>query len=360
MQDPDSANPLQLAFFEFSTGAPHPLSTTHTVSLPPLPEFHRASVNVEVLGDHVLIPIWNYSNCTTVILLVSWKTGTITLVSNSSKFCLALNSHESLQLRNLVPERPTTFDTSRPTVVVSINSSLISLIDNDENGLKICKLELDPSPQLQTLCMLELPPLASGASQFFSGADKEWVPTSEPYARIRSSRGYGLPFYSSAIGTIALRFDYHLQSKPAYSYMLIINVAALVSVIPTDVCNVPWEDWGPSSTHMYKLTTIRPTSFGPFWITDDESPIMVRQYDLQRTRHTRQMAGDKPSLQSRPLTVDPIGVFQYDVKTHMPYRDVVMQNKDLYESTYILADREWAVGAKEVVRRFFVLVLGIF
>ena len=359
MQDLNYANPIQLAFFEFSTGAPHPLSTTHTVSLPPLPESHRASVNVEILGDHVLIPIWNYGNCSTVVLLVSWKTGTITLVGNSSKFCLALSLREPLQLRNLVPERPRTFDNRRPTMVVSINSSLISLIDNAENGLEICKLVLDPSPQLQTLCILELPPLASGASQFFAGADKEWVPTSKPYARTGSSRGYRLPFYCSAIGTIALRFDYHLKSKPAYSYMLLINVAALVSVIPTTVCNVPWEDWGPSTTHLYKLTTLRPTSFGPFWITNDQSPI-VRQYDLQRSRHIRSVAGDKSSLQSRPPVIDSVSVFQYDIKTHLPYRDVVTQNKDLYESTYILADREWAVGAKVLVRRFFVLMVGIF
>jgi hypothetical protein len=72
------------------------------------------------------------------------------------------------------------------------------------------------------------------------------------------------------------------------------------------------------------------------------------------------MAGDKSSLQSKPPIVDSISVFQYDIKTHLPYRDVVMRNRDLYESTYILADREWAVGAKMLVREFFVLVAGRF
>jgi hypothetical protein len=82
-------------------------------------------------------------------------------------------------------------------MAVSINSSLVSLMDDCENMLEICKLELDPVPRLQTLCVLELPPLAPGASHFFDGAYKEWVPTSKSYVRTRSSRGHRLPFYTS-------------------------------------------------------------------------------------------------------------------------------------------------------------------
>jgi len=353
VQDADYAVLVQLAFFEFSTGAPHPLSTTHTVSLPPfslppLSNVHDASINAEILHDHVLIPVWNNSSCKVVVYLVSWKTGTMTLVSGFSEFCLVLNSHESLKLRSF-PERSTTFR----TVVVSIDSSLVSLIEDCENRLEICKLEFNPSPRLQTLCFLELPPLALGASQFFFGAYKEWVQTSKSYTRTRSSRGYHLPFYSSAIGTIALRFEYQLQRKPAYSYTLIINVAALVSVIPTDARKVPWEDWGPCSTHLFKVVTMQPTSLGPFWITEVGSPV-VRQYDLRRTRYTQLMAGNKSSFQSKPPTVDSTNVFQYDIKTHLPYRDVMIENKELYESTYIRAEREWVVGVTFVVCGFVV------
>ena len=164
--------------------------------------------------------------------------------------CL-LNPHGSLKLRRL-PERSTTFQNGT-SMAVSINSSLVSLIEDCENRLEICKLELDPVPRLQTLCFLELPPLASGASRFLFEACKEWVPTSKSYARTRSSRGYHLPFYTSAIGTIALRFQYQLQAKFVYPYALIISVEELVSVLPADARNVPWEDWGPSSTHLFKM-----------------------------------------------------------------------------------------------------------
>ena len=319
-------------------------------------------MNAEVLGDHVLISVWDNHNCKGVAYLALWKTGTVTLVSGVSMFRLVLNSHESLKLRSF-PERSTTSDNEGPTMVVSINSSLVSLIEDSGNRLEICKLELSPSPQLQTLCFLALPPLAPGASHFFFGADKEWVPNSKSYARTRSLRGYHLPFYSSTVGTIALFFRYQLQFSPAYSYGLIINIAALVSVIPTDACNVPWEDWGPSSTHWFKVPTMQPASLGPFWIIDSLLPV-VRQYDLQRTRYAQSMAGDKSSVRSsvrsRPPTVDPTNVFQYNIEAHLPYRDGKLDIKDLYESTYIVADREWVVGITDSVREFFVVIIGIF
>jgi len=309
-------------------------------------------VNAEVLGDHILVTVWNCS-CKAVVFLVSWKTGTVTLVSGFSKFYPVLNSHESLKLR-MLPERLTTLHKARP-MAVSINSSLVSLVEDYENRLEICKLELYPVPRLQTLCFLELPPLASGVSNFFLDANTEWVPTSKSYARTRSSRGCHLPFYSSAIGTIALRFQYQLLGKFHFiddSYALIISVAALVSAIPTDVYNVPWEDWGPSSTHFYAIAPAPPLRpLGPFWIPTYGS-LVVRQYDPRHTRYTLLMSGDKLPWQSWP-PFNSMEQFQYGIGTHLPYRDVMMENKVLYQSTYNVADREWVVGITSLVRGFF-------
>jgi len=249
---------------------------------------------------------------------------------------------------------------------MSINSSLISLIDDYANRLEVCTLELDPVPRLQTLCFLELPPLASGASHYFFGAYKEWVPTSKSYTRTRSSRGYHAPFYTSEIGTIALRFQYQLQFKVGYSYALIISVAALVSVIPTDVRNVPWEDWGPSSTHLFKMKTTQLTSLGPFWIIDYRSPVdwitdnrspVVRQYDLvRRTRYTQLIAGNKSLLQSRPPIVDSQSVFQYDIDTHLPYRELMANHLDFSRFDRVKADREWIIGIITRVSELYVLI----
>jgi hypothetical protein len=243
-------------------------------------------------------------------------------------------------------------------MAVSINSSLVSLVEDYENRLEICKLELDPVPRLQTLCFLELPPLASGASNFFLEAITEWVPTSKSYARTRSSRGYHLPFYSSAIGTIALCFQHHFQFRLFDSCALIISVAALVSVIPSHGHNVPWEDWGPSCTHLFRLAQTQLTSVGPFWIPDFQSPV-VRQYDLRRTRYTQSMPETKSLLQSWP-TSDSINFFQYAIETHLPYRDIIRKNEDLYQSKYVVADREWVAGVPALVRGFFVHIVGGF
>jgi len=161
--------------------------------------------------------------------------------------------------------------------------------------------------------------------------------------RTRSSRGYHLPFYSSAIGTIALHFQYQLQFDFPSSYALIISAAALISAIPTDVRNIPWEDWGPSNTHFFEIPVAELQSVGPFWITSRPSPV-VRQYDLRRTRYTQLMAGDELSLQSRPPIIDSKEVFQNDIKTHLPYCDVMIENKDLCDSSYIVADRGGLLG----------------
>jgi len=263
--------------------------------------------------------------------------------------CLVFSSHGSLKLRRL----PATTPRNGQAMAVSINSSLVSLITDCENRLEICKLELDPGPQLQTLCFLELPPLTSGASHFFRRAYKEWVPTSKTYARTRSSRGYHLPFYTSAIGAMSLLFVYRQPEGLMCQYMLTISVRALISVIPTVVCNVPWEDWGPSSTHLQHFyeSRSRPQllmSVGSFWIRGRQ----VRQYDLWRKNTSL--------LQSRPPIVDSNNIFQYDIETHLPYHEVMMENDNDSYNGDIVADREWVVVVRTSVRGFFVNIVGIF
>ena len=74
---------VQLTFFQFTTGAHHPLSSTHTVSLPQDPGQPCTFISSEVLGDHVLVTVGGSTEA--VLYLVSWKTGAVTLVSTSSK-----------------------------------------------------------------------------------------------------------------------------------------------------------------------------------------------------------------------------------------------------------------------------------
>ena len=353
---------LELVFFEFTTGEPHPLSSTHTILLPPIFGFEFAHVMTEVLEDHVLISV-RRRNGQASFYLVSWKIGTVTHVSG---LCLVLHRNsqaqtKSLKLRSLSDKWHPLWG-GAPKLAV-IDNNLIALIKDSANSLEICKLEVtaSPRPHLRTMCFLDLPPLASEASCALSLAIKEWVPTSRHHACSSSSRKQLVPFYSSTVGTISLLLDYRMYSKNIgrpFRCTIIISVAAILSVIraTNGVCNVPWKDWGPSGTRIFELETTSLKPVGPFWIMD-LSPLVVRDYDLLRARCTQSTTDDTSSSHPQSPVSSSTKVFgEYweagSVETHLPYRDVVANNLDFRNFPWIMADREWIVGIRALVRLF--------
>jgi len=74
----------ELAFFEFTTGAPHPLSAAHIIHLPLVDYPGSVRVEVEVLGDHILATAL-HQHSRSSFYLVSWKTGTVTFVGAFTK-----------------------------------------------------------------------------------------------------------------------------------------------------------------------------------------------------------------------------------------------------------------------------------
>jgi len=125
----------------------------------------------------------------------------------------ALSVHDScrfLQLREFSDMRR-----GSQSCFAVIDRSLIALIRERLNRIEIYRLEVCPSasaPLLQTMCLLELPPVTSTTSVTCLLSFMEWVPTSRHYKWSRSSRGYHIPFYSSVVGTIALPLHYHMAS----------------------------------------------------------------------------------------------------------------------------------------------------
>jgi hypothetical protein len=353
---------LELVFLEFTTGKPHPLSSTHTVLLPPIVGFEFADVETEVLGDHILISVRRRTGQAS-FYLVSWKIGKVAPVSG---LCLVLYRDYQAQTKYLkvrsLSDRWTPLWGGAPKVAV-IDNNLIALIKDSANSLEICKLEVTASsgPRLRTMCFLDLPPLASEASCIVSMAIKEWVPTSKHHAPSSSSRKHHIPFYSSTVGTIILLLDYRTYSKGAghpYRCTIVISVAAILSVVHTTngVCNVPWKDWGPSGTHIFEAETTLLKPVGPFWITD-LSPLVVRDYDLLRTRCTQPTTEETPSSHPQPAVTTPTKVLGEhweagSVETHLPYRDVVANGLDFRHFPWIMADREWVVGILALVRPF--------
>ena len=243
--------------------------------------------------------------------------------------------------------------------LIVINDSLIALLDPDTNGLDIYKLDVvSPEPQLQKLCSLEFPQLIPNAWVNLFEVDWERIPTSKCCRRSESSQRCHVTFYSSTVGTIGLHLGYFLlRWRKTSHYAMIINVAKLLSAIPTDVRSVPWEDWGPSSTHIFERSgTTTPISAGPFWITH-LSPLTVRDYDLLRIRYAQTTAEGTPSSYSHQL-VDTSTETHNEyletskVETHLRYRDVVANHLDFGRFKGVVADREWIVGITNTVSWF--------
>ena len=238
-----------------------------------------------------------------------------------------------------------------------IDSSLIALRREKLNRIEIYKLEVCPSTSvlLQTVCSLELPPVAPTTSVTWFFFEMEWVPTSRHYKRSRSSRGYHNPFYSSAAGTIGLRLHYRVTSAYSFKYTMITSIVGLISAVRTGVHNIPWVDWGPSITHFFREDLSR--TAGPFWVVGF-SPLTVRIYGPMCMGHIESMAEDKSSSQPRPRPV----VFstkvcgkhwvENQVETHLPYRDIVANDLHVDGFGAVLADREWIVCMKYEVRGF--------
>ena len=229
-----------------------------------------------------------------------------------------------------------------------IDENVFVLMKDSENCLEVCKLEINPpDPRLQTICFLELPPSVPMVTVEFSWTFAEWVPTSKNYARTRSSRAGHPHFYSSPVGTIGLFLDYRASSDLGLlKYALIISVEALLYAIRTGVRNVPWVEWGPSSTHLFERTLLCPA--GPSWMTR-HPPLVLRQYYPRGTRFTQSMPEDTPSSSRTGPQVFSSKVSGsvwdgYSIETNLPYRDVVVNDLKLGHLRHISADREWIIG----------------
>ncbi|KAH9975683.1 hypothetical protein BGW80DRAFT_58965 [Lactifluus volemus] len=341
----DSGAIVELSFLEFTTGTPHPLSSRHNVRLPVNTILDVAYAAVDILGDYVVTTVMSGRDVC-CLYLVSWKSGAVTLL------------REIELLHRLTP-----FWVPR---LVVIDNSLIMLVNCKMTSLEICRLELaspDSEPRLKTVCLLEFPVLPFYALAV-SKVRKEWIPTSEcnPLSQLRRKRV--VPFRSSKVGTIGLllldqKMTCAASVRERSRYWMTISVASLLASIPpdsNDVRAIPWGDWGPAATRIFKYPhrwgNILPKPAGPFWIIGF-SPLVVRDYDPLRTRRAKAKSTEEvitshsPSL-SRPPVFSPTKELGHywvagEVETRLPFRDVAEKNLRPQQYIGIIADREWII-----------------
>jgi hypothetical protein len=357
---------ILFSFFEFTTGAPHPLSKIHTIHLPLVFPVCIPSIEIEVLGDHILVSVQYCHNRRCVYLdLVSWKTGAVTHVSAIIEWF----SKSRPQLTAESPKLRVCLDTTmlrsahRPSLIDPDNN-IIALTHSNKNCIEICKLEIvPPGPRLQTLCLLELPPVKSNALLVISTVEKEWVRTSKNEDHRQSSREHLIPFRSSRIATLFLSLKYGTLNS-ARGYGMIVSVAALLSAARSSSGHesaIPWSMWGPPAAHIFALredgvpgySLARPA--GPFWIMET-IPLAIRDYNVLRKWRTQSTTAEDASFLSRP-TVAPTKVIgqhwvEGEVETHLPYRNVVAigDRHRLMHCSNVVVDREWLVGVWILVR----------
>jgi len=253
---------------------------------------------VEVLGDHILATAVHRHGRSS-FYLVSWKTGTVT-------FLLGLPGARKLTV---------------------IDGNIVMLIRESINSLEIYKLELASSePRMQSVCLLELPPLKPDALIFHSMFAKEWIASSERHARSRSSQRRLLPFRSSSNDTVALLLSYHIPARniPPAGYAMLFSVTALLSVFHSGARKLSWKSWGPLRTRI--LPGILPAPAGPFWVTS-VSPLIVCDYDPLRAVHVQCAAEDPSSPFGLPVFAPTKALGEHwvsgQVETRLPYREFV-------------------------------------
>ena len=359
-----------LAFFEFTTGAPYPLASKHVVWLSESDLDYIPYMKIDFLGDYILVSQQELPDSEDhpldmlvprVLRVVSWKTGDVTYVSDVVAF-LSLHpqrTDETPKLRQSMEDFQFASVMTHKPLVIDPDDNLIALADCPRNRLEICKLVFQSHrPHLQTLCILDFPPLKPNTHCIVDRVGKEWVSTLRNQTFSPSSRQRLVPFRSCKIGTLFLSLNYNIFESE-HTYGMIVSVAALLSAARSycgDVHTIPWERWGPSATHIFPIGTrrMRMAPAGPFWIMQDTPHrLVIQDYDWLRNWH-----GENASSLSRPVvTAKAIGHHWVagEVETHLPHRDVVII-EDRDQSTYgtkSLIDREWLVGISRGVSKWF-------
>ncbi|KAF8268706.1 hypothetical protein EI94DRAFT_1700043 [Lactarius quietus] len=304
---PSDRATVDVSFFEFTTGAFHPLSSKSTVRLksPLNPVPAVVGLESEVLGDYVLVSVtYDYTGC----------------------FSPSFHGKRGLQHLQITEWR-------KVPKIVAIDNNLIAIVEDNTNSIEICRLELSPlDVRIKTVISHR------------KGVDFNFE--ASPEIRISPKSFYSLP--SSKVGSIRFFLDYHILSEGVYKdypYTMILSVADLLDDIDTNRRSVPWIDWGPARTRIFPRERFPPCTAGPFWISY-YSPLTIRDYNLLRAQWPSS-ATESSSYLGSPVCHPSKAVGEQwvggAVETCLPFREFIIPNLRFNLSRQVVADREWLV-----------------
>ncbi|KAH8982312.1 hypothetical protein EDB86DRAFT_2834397 [Lactarius hatsudake] len=210
--------------------------------------------DVEVLRDYILVTVTHDMFGHSTFSVISWKTGRVT------------------------------------QLYLMLGDLRVVVIDPDNSPIALIKLPIFK--------------YTNPISVFTNGI--EWIPTSKPQDRTRTSRERSFPFRPYRAGTIGLTLSYR-TGDGARQYSMFVSIGALLSVAHS-----------------------------------------VRDYDTLRTQYIKKKKVSIPTTGEPSLGPPSTKLFgehwkDGEVKTHLPYRKFVAGGPSFKRVVQVVADREWVV-----------------
>jgi len=251
-----------------------------------------------------------------------------------------------------------------------------------QNTVEVTKIVIDSdgTPRLMPLCVFHLPPLTRDASLCNLYCHSEPKPTSSDPVSISSPSDR--PFHNKAedaIIIVDIAYD-HISGRDWLTF--IVHRRALLAHIPAahracaPFCSapepmptpvhVPWSSWGPASTRWFEGERVETAwimrTAGQRVVALEEimpTPIMVRDFNPYAVRAARALAvvsgqsqqgnwtmqlpnGNQMTLQVDDSVLNAGFIFEEDVRSSLPYVEIVTQ--DEYHYTRAMIDDQRVLG----------------
>ena len=376
MRRPSKDMTLEMRLLSLSTGQPHPLAEQPVIfiatkSLP----LGIYGIHIEVIGDFLiyLVTFEEWVRDQDVFSLVRWKGGEVHSVSLSvtAHFPTIAYSPFYSQLRSSEWGAYAYFSFFTQDTLVFPNLY--------HNTLDVSKIVIDSdsddTPRLVPLCVLHLPPLTREAVLHNLHCHAEPNPSSSSPVSISSSSDR--PFCDKAEDAIIFFDAFYGHPSGSDWPTFIMHRSALLSVVhracapdgtTRSVVRVPWSEWGPASTRWFEgerrsVGWISMTAGQRVVTLGDGMPasIIVRNFNpyavraacahasasgesQQGIRSMQLPNGNRMTLNVMESVLAAGRIFKEDVRSSLPYVEIVTENKYHYEG--VMIDEQRILGFK--------------
>lgn len=303
---PESST-FQLRLLGFRDGAPHPLASRSSIDIElPTKETHYIGLKTRIstIGSYIIIAVGlgPEVNGADVILLVDWQKGYLTTLRTT-------------------PTRTYLTD------FIVVSNDVLALVRGLGNALELCRLTSGPTPSLQTIRLLELPPLLPYV-RLVAASSKTELHTSAIDTHQHTRPPPRHPFSPSQDDTLVLLALSARISGSAFvgmkTYTLATQASTLLSYAEcrsqdSSGLVVPWDAWGPPSSRCFDGHSGKSTAAvaGQRWIAQGA----IRDFCPRRVR-----ASSNGITLRRKMPAD--RVFARDVESALPYHEVSLAGNE--------------------------------